>query len=64
MSSFSSVKTYLPRVKNCQEIRKRKDGQYCSGWRGTKWLMVSLLYDVHLRVMACLGLRVKDIDFS
>ena len=31
---------------------------------GTKWLMVSLLYGSGLRLMECLRLRVKDVDFS
>ena len=31
---------------------------------GTKWLMVSLLYGSGLRLMECLRLRVKDIDFE
>jgi integron integrase len=30
---------------------------------GTKWLMASLLYGSGLRLMECLRLRVKDIDF-
>jgi integron integrase len=31
---------------------------------GTKWLMGSLLYGSGLRLMECLRLRVKDIDFG
>ncbi len=31
---------------------------------GTKWLMASLLYGCGLRLMECLRLRVKDIDFA
>jgi integron integrase len=32
--------------------------------RGTKWLMVMLLYGAGLRLLECLRLRVKDIDFA
>ena len=32
--------------------------------RGTPWLMVSLLYGAGLRLMECLRLRVKDVDFA
>ena len=31
---------------------------------GPKWLMVSLLYGSGLRLMECLRLRVKDVDFG
>jgi integron integrase len=31
---------------------------------GTKWLMVSLLYGSGLRLMECVRLRVKDLDFE
>lgn len=31
---------------------------------GTKWLMASLLYGSGLRLMECMRLRVKDVDFS
>jgi integron integrase len=31
---------------------------------GTKWIMVSLLYGSGLRLMECIRLRVKDIDFA
>ena len=31
---------------------------------GTKWLMGSLLYGSGLRLMECLRLRFKDIDFG
>ena len=31
--------------------------------RGTKWIMASLLYGSGLRLMECVRLRVKDVDF-
>lgn len=31
---------------------------------GTRWLIASLLYGSGLRVLECLRLRVKDVDFS
>lgn len=33
------------------------------GLSGTAWLMASLLYGSGLRLMECLRLRVKDVDF-
>lgn len=35
-----------------------------SHFEGTTWLMVSLLYGAGLRLMECLRLRVKDLDFG
>ncbi|MEW5979286.1 MAG: phage integrase N-terminal SAM-like domain-containing protein [Acidobacteriota bacterium] len=32
--------------------------------KDTEWLMASLLYGAGLRLMECLRLRVKDLDFS
>lgn len=32
--------------------------------QGTRWLIASLLYGSGLRVLECLRLRVKDVDFS
>jgi integron integrase len=34
------------------------------GLSGTAWLMASLLYGSGLRLMECLRLRVKDVDFA
>ena len=31
---------------------------------GTKWLMAGLLYGSGLRLMECVRLRVKDLDFG
>ena len=39
-------------------------GRLLSQLTGTRWLMASLLYGSGLRVMECLGLRVKDIDLA
>jgi site-specific recombinase XerD len=31
---------------------------------GTHWLIASLLYGSGMRIMECLRLRVKDVDFA
>jgi len=49
----------LPVVFAREEIRKIM--QHLSG---EKWLMANLLYGAGIRLMECLRLRVKDIDFS
>ncbi len=49
----------LPVVLTTAEVRSvlaRLDGQ--------KWLMASLLYGTGMRLMECLRLRVKDVDFA
>jgi integron integrase len=35
-----------------------------SSYSGTTWIMASLLYGSGLRLMKCIRLRVKDVDFS
>jgi len=32
--------------------------------QGTHWLIANLLYGTGMRIMECLRLRIKDIDFS
>jgi len=49
----------LPVVFTRQEIREIM--QHLSG---EKWLMVNIIYGAGLRLMECLRLRVKDVDFS
>lgn len=50
---------HLPVVLTRQEIRSILG---CLG--GSDWLMAMLLYGAGLRLMECLRLRVKDIDFT
>jgi integrase len=49
----------LPVVLSREEVR-RILGQLS----GTKWLMASLLYGTGMRLIECLRLRIKDLDFS
>ena len=49
----------LPAVLSRAEVE-----QVLQPLQGTRWLIASLLYGSGLRVLECLRLRVKDIDFS
>ena len=49
----------LPVVLTRQEVRA-----LLGALEGVHWLMASLLYGAGLRLLECLRLRVKDIDFS
>jgi hypothetical protein len=42
----------------------RRCGQILAQVSGTPWLIVSLLYGAGLRLLECLELRVKDLDFD
>ncbi|MGH8057454.1 MAG: phage integrase N-terminal SAM-like domain-containing protein, partial [Candidatus Entotheonellia bacterium] len=49
----------LPVVLTREEVR-----ELLSALQGGKWLMASLLYGAGLRLLECLRLRVKDLDFE
>jgi len=49
----------LPAVLTREEVE-----QVLGQLQGTRWLIASLLYGSGLRVLECLRLRVKDLDFS
>lgn len=49
----------LPVVLTRQEVQA-----VLSRLSGTQWLVASLLYGTGMRIMECLRLRVKDVDFS
>lgn len=49
----------LPTVLSVDEVRR-----LLSMLEGRTWLMASLLYGTGMRLMECLRLRVKDVDFA
>jgi integron integrase len=49
----------LPTVLSVEEV-----GRVLARLDGRDWLMASLLYGAGLRLMECLRLRVKDVDFA
>jgi len=56
---WAKKSSHIPVVFTREEVRtimERLDGIY--------WLMAMLLYGAGLRLMECLRLRVKDIDFN
>jgi integron integrase len=55
----SKVPKRLPVVLNRDEVQS-----ILSRLSGTHWLVASLLYGTGMRIMECLRLRVKDVDFK
>lgn len=55
----SKVPKRLPVVLNRDEVQA-----LLSRLAGTHWLVASLLYGTGMRIMECLRLRVKDVDFK
>jgi integron integrase len=53
------VSDHIPVVLSREEVR-----QILAHVSGTPWLIVSLLYGAGLRLLECLELRVKDVDFD
>ena len=49
----------LPTVLSADEVRR-----LLSAMEGRPWLIASLLYGTGMRLMECLRLRVKDVDFE
>jgi integrase len=49
----------LPVVLSREEVRR-----LLAGLQGRDWLMAGLLYGTGMRLMECLRLRVKDVDFQ
>jgi len=54
--------TRLPRLPAV--LTRHEVEQVLGQLQGTRWLIASLLYGSGLRVLECLRLRVKDLDFS
>jgi integron integrase len=55
----AKVSRHLPTVLTREEVQS-----VLARLDGTVWLIVSLLYGSGMRIMECLRLRVKDVDFS
>ena len=55
----AKASTHLPVVMTRDEVRA-----VLQRMQGREWLMASLMYGCGLRVMECLRLRIKDIDFG
>ena len=49
----------LPVVLTCDEVKA-----LLAALDGVAWIMAMLLYGAGLRLMGCLRLRVKDVEFS
>ncbi len=68
------LKQELPYVSNIERAKKPKrlpvvftrdeTKRILANLEGTHWLIAGLLYGAGLRLMECLRLRVKDIDFT
>ncbi|MGH8742055.1 MAG: integron integrase [Burkholderiales bacterium] len=54
--------TRLPRLPAV--LARAEVEQVLAQLQGTRWLIASLLYGSGMRVLECLRLRVKDVDFS
>lgn len=56
---------WAKKPKKIPTVFTREEVQHLlSQLQGTHWLMASLLYGAGLRLMECLRLRIKDIDFG
>ncbi|MDP1696565.1 MAG: phage integrase N-terminal SAM-like domain-containing protein [Xanthomonadaceae bacterium] len=49
----------VPSVLSCEEVQRLS-----LAMEGRPWLLASLLYGTGMRLMECLRLRVKDVDFA